>query len=69
LNPIAHIDPIGTIIFPLLLAIIGAPVFGWAKPVVVNPYNLRNPRKPISSSPQPDPAQTLSRPFYRRFFF
>jgi Zn-dependent protease len=45
LNPIAHIDPIGTIIFPLLLAIMGAPVFGWAKPVMVNPLNLRNPRK------------------------
>ncbi len=45
LNPIAHIDPIGTVIFPVLLAIMGAPVFGWAKPVLVNPYNLRNPRK------------------------
>ena len=45
LNPIAHIDPIGTIIFPLILAIMGAPVFGWAKPVIVNPYNLRNPRR------------------------
>ena len=45
LNPIAHIDLIGTIIFPIFLAIIGAPVFGWAKPVMVNPYNLKNPRK------------------------
>ncbi len=45
LNPIAHIDPIGTIVFPVMLAIIGAPVFGWAKPVQVNPFNLRNPRK------------------------
>jgi Zn-dependent protease len=45
LNPIAHIDPIGTIIFPLLLAIMGAPVFGWAKPVMVNPFNLRDPRR------------------------
>lgn len=45
LNPIAHIDPIGTIIFPILLAIMGAPVFGWAKPVMVNPYNLRDPRR------------------------
>ena len=45
LNPIAHIDLIGTIIFPLLLAIAGAPVFGWAKPVMVNPYNLRDPRR------------------------
>jgi Zn-dependent protease len=45
LNPIVHIDPIGTVIFPLLLALMGAPVFGWAKPVMVNPYNLREPRK------------------------
>lgn len=45
LNPIPHIDPIGTIIFPVILAIMGAPVFGWAKPVPVNPLNLRNPRR------------------------
>ncbi len=45
LNPIAHIDPIGTVVFPVFLAIIGAPVFGWAKPVMVNPYNLKNPKK------------------------
>ncbi|MCK4836321.1 MAG: site-2 protease family protein [Candidatus Aminicenantes bacterium] len=45
LNPIAHIDLVGTIIFPLLLIAMGAPVFGWAKPVMVNPYNLRNPRR------------------------
>ena len=45
LNPIAHIDPVGTIIFPLLLILMGAPVFGWAKPVMVNPYNLRNPKR------------------------
>ena len=45
LNPIRHIDPIGTVIFPILLAVMGAPVFGWAKPVPVNPYNFRNRRK------------------------
>jgi len=45
LNPINHIDPIGTVVFPILLAIMGAPVFGWAKPVMVNPYNLRDPRR------------------------
>jgi Zn-dependent protease len=45
LNPIAHIDLIGTIIFPLLLIAMGAPVFGWAKPVMVNPYNLKDPRR------------------------
>ncbi len=45
LNPIAHIDIFGTIIFPILLAVMGAPVFGWAKPVMVNPYNFRNRRR------------------------
>ncbi len=45
LNPIAHIDPIGTVLLPLLLAITRLPVFGWAKPVPVNPFNLRNPRR------------------------
>jgi Zn-dependent protease len=45
LNPIAHIDPIGTVLLPLVLVLIGAPAFGWAKPVIVNPYNLKNPRR------------------------
>lgn len=45
LNPVSHLDPIGSIIFPFILAISGAPVFGWAKPVLVNPYNLRDRRR------------------------
>jgi Zn-dependent protease len=45
LNPIKHIDPFGTIILPMLLAISHAPVFGWAKPVPVNYALLRNPRR------------------------
>jgi len=45
LNPLAHIDPLGTVILPVLLVIMGAPAFGWAKPVPVNPYNLRHPRR------------------------
>ncbi|HEX8580192.1 MAG TPA: site-2 protease family protein [Allosphingosinicella sp.] len=44
LNPIRHVDPIGTIGLPLLLAVSGAPVFGWAKPVPVVAARLRNPR-------------------------
>ncbi|MCK4570876.1 site-2 protease family protein [Candidatus Bipolaricaulota bacterium] len=43
LNPLAHIDPIGTILVPVILAIIGAPLFGWAKPVPINPRNFRDP--------------------------
>jgi Zn-dependent protease len=46
LNPIAHIDLFGTIIIPLLLIVSQAPfVFGYAKPVPVNFYNLRNPKR------------------------
>lgn len=44
LNPIKHIDPIGTVILPLALYYFGAPPFGWAKPVPVVAENLRNPR-------------------------
>ncbi|MCX6788551.1 MAG: site-2 protease family protein [Candidatus Jorgensenbacteria bacterium] len=44
LNPIKHIDLFGSIILPLLMAIIpGGVVFGWAKPVPINPRNFRNP--------------------------
>ena len=41
LNPISHIDPIGSIILPAMLSFLGLPVIGWAKPVPFNPYNLR----------------------------
>ena len=45
LNPIAHLDPIGTVL-PLLLIFSGSPmVFGWAKPVPVNPYNFKDPAR------------------------
>lgn len=46
MNPLVHIDLFGTVLLPLLLIISKAPfVFGWAKPVPVDPYNLRHPRK------------------------
>ena len=41
LNPIKHIDPFLTLLLPIMLAIVGAPVFGGAKPVPFNPNNLR----------------------------
>ncbi|MBT9163789.1 MAG: putative zinc metalloprotease Rip2 [Chloroflexi bacterium] len=44
LNPIRHLDPIGSILVPLFLVIIGSPLFGWAKPVPFNPYYLRDRR-------------------------
>jgi Zn-dependent protease len=42
LNPIPHLDPLGSVIIPLVLAISGGVVFGWAKPVPVNPANYRS---------------------------
>jgi Zn-dependent protease len=41
LNPAVHVDPIGTLLFPLIGMLSGAPIFGWAKPVPVNTMNLR----------------------------
>ena len=46
LNPLAHIDPIGTIFLPLVLIVTRSPVlFGWAKPVPVDFFNLNNPKR------------------------
>ena len=47
LNPIKHLDPIGSVILPIFLVIMaqmtgGGIIFGWAKPVPVNPYNFRD---------------------------
>ena len=45
LNPLRHIDPFGTVVFPLLTLWLGGILFGWAKPVPVNFAALRNPKK------------------------
>ena len=42
LNPLAHLDPFGSVLVPLALFALGGVIFGWAKPVPFNPYNLRN---------------------------
>lgn len=48
LNPLPHIDPIGTILLPLLLIISGSRfIIGWAKPVPINPYRLKDPRRDL----------------------
>ena len=44
LNPLRHVDPIGTVLVPGALKLVGLPVFGWAKPVPVNFARLRHPR-------------------------
>lgn len=45
LNPLKHLDPVGSVIVPIILSLIPPyVVFGWAKPVPVNPYNFKNQR-------------------------
>lgn len=44
LNPLAHLDPLGSVIVPLLFYLSAGFVFGWAKPVPYNPYNLKDQR-------------------------
>ncbi|MDR2220700.1 MAG: site-2 protease family protein [Methylobacillus sp.] len=45
LNPLKHIDPVGTMLVPLLTMLVGGVLFGWAKPVPVNFNRLHNPKK------------------------
>lgn len=42
LNPVPHIDPIGTLLFPFIGSLLGGFIFGWAKPVPIDPRNFRN---------------------------
>lgn len=44
LNPLRHVDPFGTVVLPAVLVLAGAPPFGWAKPVPVDPGKMRDPR-------------------------
>ena len=60
LNPIKHIDPIGTVVIPGMLLLLSAPfLFGWAKPVPVNFSNLNNPKKDMMWVALAGPASNL----------
>ncbi len=60
LNPIAHVDIFGTIILPAILLIAHSPVlFGWAKPVPVNFFNLRNPKRDSAYVALAGPASNI----------
>lgn len=61
LNPIAHIDPIGTILMPFMLIVLtqGQFVFGYAKPVPINPMNFRNPKKDMAISAAAGPITNI----------
>jgi len=59
LNPIRHVDPIGTLLVPGGLALAGMPVFGWAKPVPVDKWRLTNPRFGMMAVAAAGPATNL----------
>jgi len=48
LNPIRHVDPVGTLLVPMMLALANAPIFGWAKPVPVVTSRLNHPRRDMA---------------------
>ncbi|MGC9456979.1 MAG: site-2 protease family protein [Halothiobacillaceae bacterium] len=59
LNPIKHVDPIGTVILPLAMYALTGFVFGWAKPVPVDPRNLRAPRRDMAIVAAAGPLSNL----------
>jgi Zn-dependent protease len=59
MNPIAHVDLVGTVLFPLVAFLSGLPLIGWAKPVPVNPANLRSPRRDFAIVAAAGPASNL----------
>src|SRR5512147_1614543 len=48
LNPLRHVDPMGTVVVPAILYFLGGFIFGWAKPVPVNYYQLRHPKQDMA---------------------
>lgn len=59
LNPVAHIDPIGTLLLPGIAILTGIPIIGWAKPVPVNLHQLRHPRRDFMYIAAAGPASNL----------
>lgn len=59
LNPIKHIDPVGTVAIPLVLYFLNLPMFGWARPVPVNGRNLRRPKRDMVLVAAAGPASNL----------
>lgn len=59
LNPLAHIDPIGTLVVPLVLYFTAGFIFGWARPVPVSMHRLANPRRDMAFVAMAGPAANL----------
>jgi Zn-dependent protease len=60
LNPLRHIDPVGTLLVPCILLAIGGPLIGWAKPVPVATSALRNPRRAMACVAFAGPGANLA---------
>lgn len=60
LNPLKHLDPIGSLVVPVLMYLTHGPIFGWAKPVPYNPYNLKPGRWPEAFVALAGPLSNLS---------
>jgi len=60
LNPFKHIDPVGSVAVPAFCWLTGLPLFGWAKPVPVNPMRLRSPRADMGKVALAGPAANLA---------
>lgn len=60
LNPIRHIDPVGSLLFPALLAAAGQSVWGWARPVPVEPRHFRHPTRGMAWVALAGPASNLA---------
>ena len=65
LNPIPHIDPVGTIILPIAMLLLSGFIFGWAKPVPVNIRNFQEPRKDMALVALAGPASNLMMALFR----
>jgi Zn-dependent protease len=63
LNPIPHVDPIGTLLFPLVGLLTGAPLIGWAKPVPVATWRFQHPRRDYLLVAAAGPISNLSLAF------
>ena len=59
LNPAVHIDPIGTLLFPLIAMLTNLPLIGWAKPVPVDPRHLRHPKRDFALIAAAGPTSNL----------
>jgi Zn-dependent protease len=59
LNPIKHVDPIGTVLVPAVLLLLHAPVFGWAKPVPVATRNFKHPQRDMAVVAAAGPISNL----------